>query len=215
MEARPLSVQTSASSAACMACGSQQGDSSMSSARKAIFNDTNGDDNWVDRLTCVAFAAKEIHSSVAAGERVSVAGFWSQALWLELQPCAPAACVSFKWCERHGCLCASDLVYSGTKMGTSAGLCIHGTAAECWHKEEEAHVDTSKSHVSSTRFSVASRPPNSRTLPPGRPTMPAKSLGDGRGASLGMSTILHSHVSCRHPLTFGHSVRYTLHAILH
>ena len=73
----------------------------MSSARKAIFNDTNGDNHWVVRLTCVAFAAKEIHSSVAAGEGVSVAGLWSQALWLELQPCAPAACVSFVRCERH------------------------------------------------------------------------------------------------------------------
>ena len=60
------------------------------------------------------------------------------------------------------------------------------------------HVEASNSQVSSTRFSVASRPPNSSSLSPGKPTMPAKSLGDGRGASLGMSTTVHSHVSCNH-----------------
>ena len=73
----------------------------MTLGKTAVCNDTKGDDNRIAQLTGVAFAAKEIHSSIAAGEGVSVAGFWSQALWLELQPCAPAACVSFVPCERH------------------------------------------------------------------------------------------------------------------
>ena len=42
------------------------------------------------KLTGVALATKQVHSAIATGERVRVAGFWPNPLRLQLCPLIPA-----------------------------------------------------------------------------------------------------------------------------
>ena len=71
-------------------------------------------------LTGVALSTKQVHSAIAAGEGMGIAGFWPDTLRLQLSPSVPA-------CAHEWAFCASSSQTASFLY--SHGLHMHGVSS--------------------------------------------------------------------------------------